>query len=134
MIVEIKRGKDDPNSVPSQVFIDGVFECFGMEPARTHPFHEGHPCITAGTFKVVRNLSPHLHYITPELVNVPGRSDIRWHIANFPKDILGCLAVGTTRATDMVLHSKVAFKALMDKLNTAWDNGEDITAVYTDPQ
>lgn len=133
MLVEIKRDKDDPNSVPSKVYVDGQFECFGIEPSRTKPVHEGHPCIKAGTFVVRRSWSPHLHYMTPILLNVPDRSDIRWHIANFPKDILGCLGVGTVRKTDEVDNSRVAFDKIMTLLNVAFDAGEEVKAVYTDP-
>lgn len=133
MLIEIKREKDDPNSVPSQVFVNGNFVCYGMEPSRTKPVHEGHPCILAGRFVVVLTLSPHLHYVTPELLRVPNRSNIRIHIANFPKEILGCLAVGTDRAKDEVLHSRDAFNKLMNLLQPAWEKGEKIEAVYTDP-
>lgn len=133
MLVEIKRDKDDPNSVPSKVYVDGQFECYGMEPARTNPAVAGHPCIAAGTFEVTRAYSPHLKYVTPHVLNVPGRTEIEWHIANFPKQILGCLAVGTVRKVDEVDNSRTAFEKLMTLLNTAWDAGEKVTAVYTDP-
>lgn len=135
MLVEIKRSADDRNSVPSKVYVDGQFECHGMEPARTSPVHPGHPCIIAGTYDMVRTHSPHLGYVTPEIRNPPpGRSEIRWHVANFPKDILGCMAVGDGADTDVVSNSKIAFNKLMALLNQAWDKGEKITAVYTDPQ
>jgi Family of unknown function (DUF5675) len=134
MIVEIKRGPDDPHSVPSQVFVNGAFQCYGLEPARTNPVHEGHPCISAGTFKVVATKSPHLHYTTPEVLDVPGRTAIRWHIANFPRDVLGCLGVGNTRNVDFVGQSANAFQELMKVLGVAWDAGEEVTAIYTDPK
>jgi hypothetical protein len=134
MLVEIKRDRDDPRSVPSQVYIDGAFFCYGLEPARTNPVHDGHPCIDAGTYKVRRSMSPHLNYVTPEVLEVPGRTAIRWHIANYPKEVLGCLAVGTTRLADFVGNSTTAFRALMKILNAAWDRGEEVTAVYSDPQ
>ena len=134
MVVEIKRDADDARSVPSKVYVNGTFECYGLEPARVNPVHTGHPCIAAGTFTAVRNRSPHLGYITPELLDVPGRSDIRWHIANYPKDLLGCLGVGTSRAQDFVGNSKIAFESLMKLLNAAWDAGEEVTAIYSDPE
>jgi hypothetical protein len=134
MIIEIKRDPDDLHSVPSKVYLDGAFFCYGLEPARIDPVHAGHPCIQAGTFKVVRTKSPHLGYVTPELLNVPGRTDIRWHVANYPKDLLGCLGVGTSRLKDFVGNSKVAFDSMMKIFNRAWDAGEEITAIYTDPE
>ncbi len=133
MKIEIKRDRDDPHSVPSRFYVDDAFLCYGIEPARTNPVHEGHPCIDAGTYKVKRSLSPHLNYITPEVLDVPGRTAIRWHIANYPKDILGCLGVGTSRLTDFVGGSTIAFRGLMKILNAAWDRGEEVIAIYTDP-
>ena len=111
------------------MWIDGQFECFTLEPARTNPVHEGHPCIAAGTFRVVLTPSPHLGYVTPEVLDVPGRTAIRWHIANKPEDVLGCVGVGETRSLDWVANSAVAFKKLMTLLGTA----DSISAVYIDP-
>lgn len=135
MLIEIKRGADNPNSVPSLVYIDKIFECHGMEPARINPVNPGHPCIIAGEYEMVKTMSPHLKYETPEINNPPpGRSDIRWHIANWPKNILGCMAVGDDADVDVVSNSRDAFEKLMVKMDVAWARGEKITAVYTDPQ
>lgn len=112
-----------------EMWIDGVFQCYTLEPARVNPVNPGHPCISAGTFKVVLTKSPHLGYVTPEVLDVPGRTAIRWHIANFPKDMLGCTAVGTMKAVDAVWNSAVAFHRMMDKLALA----DSITVTYTDP-
>ena len=73
-------------------------------------------------------MSPHLGYVCPEVLNVPGRIAIRWHIGNFPKDVLGCCVVGTVVHENSVDHSKTAFDALMAKLQ-----GQDISAEYHDP-
>jgi hypothetical protein len=65
--------------------------------------------------------------VCPEVLNVPGRSAIRWHIGNFPKDVLGCCVVGTTLGLNAVVNSKIAFGALMEKLQ-----GNEIVAEYHD--
>lgn len=59
--------------------------------------------------------------MTPELIDVAGRSDIRIHIGNFPRDTLGCLLVGTTRTPDLVGNSAAAFKSLVTLIKTATD-------------
>src|ERR1700693_2457231 len=123
--VEIKRKWETDKSVISEIWINGENLFFGLEPARVNPVIPGHPCIPAGTYNVVLSMSPHLGYITPEVLNVPGRTAIRWHIANYPKDVIGCVAIGSGRAADMVLASKVAFDKLMGILNGA----KSITAV-----
>jgi len=129
MKVDIYRKLETPESITGEFWLDGLKQCYFLEPSRTTPFYPGHPCITAGTYKVVLTLSPHLGYICPEVLNVPGRTAIRWHIGNFPKDVLGCCVVGAQVGENLVSNSKLAFAALMAKLQ-----GQDITAEYHDPQ
>jgi len=128
MKVDIYRKVETSESITGEFWLDGVQQCVYLEPSRTTPFWPGHPCIDAGTYQVVLTLSPHLGYVCPEVLNVPGRTAIRWHIGNFPKDVLGCCVVGTTVGENLVENSKVAFAALMAKLQ-----GQDITAEYHDP-
>jgi hypothetical protein len=128
MKVDIYRKVETSESITGEFWLDGVQQCFYLEPSRTAPFWPGHPCIDAGIYKVVLTMSPHLGYICPEVLDVPGRTAIRWHIGNFPKDVLGCCVVGTQVGENLVSNSKVAFAALMAKLQ-----GQDITAEYHDP-
>jgi hypothetical protein len=111
------------------MWIDGQFECFTLEPACEEPVNPGHPAIPAGTYSVILTPSPHLKYITPEVLNVPGRSAIRWHIANKPEELLGCVAVGMTQALDWVGGSTQAFDRMMILLRSA----DKISATYIDP-
>jgi hypothetical protein len=136
MQVDIYRRTETSKSITGEFFIDGsaTRQCYEIEPSRFTPVHPGHPCIPAGRYRVIRTMSPHLKYKTPEVLNVPGRLDIRWHIANYPKDILGCSGVGTTVATDFVGNSHAAFTDLMYVLNRAWDNGEEVWVTYHDPE
>jgi len=129
MKVDIYRKVETSESITGEFWLDGVQQCFYLEPSRTAPFHPGHPCIDAGIYKVELTMSPHLQYICPEVLDVPGRTAIRWHIGNFPKDVLGCCVVGTAVGENLVSNSKVAFAALMAKLQD-----QDITAEYHDPQ
>lgn len=130
MKVRIQRTVEISRSIISDIYVDDQFECYGLEPSRTTPVHEGHPCIPTGTYKVILTPSPHLHYVTPEVLKVPDRSAIRWHIGNRPEDVLGCVAVGTHYSTDWVSESKVAFDKLMTLLKTATDG---IEVTYLDP-
>jgi hypothetical protein len=133
MKIEIRRLWETSRSVCGEMWIDGKLECFTLEPARTTPVHAGHPCIAAGTYRVVLSLSPHLDYVCPEVLDVPGRSAIRWHIGNKPEDVLGCIAVGEQRSTDWVANSRSAFQKLMTVLGPAARTPDGITAVYLDP-
>lgn len=134
--VDIYRSTETSRSITGQMFVDGKPVCFELEPSRLTPVHPGHPCVPAGTYRVIRTLSPHLGYKTPEVLNVPGRTAIRWHIGNKPEDVLGCCAVGEVLGpqADWVGSSKVAFNLyLMPLLDKAWDAGEEVWATYHDP-
>lgn len=120
----VTRTWETSKSICGELLVDGQFECFTLEPARLAPVNPNHPCIPAGTYPLIMTPSPHLGYITPELINVPGRTDIRIHIANYPKDVLGCTAVGDTHSENYVGQSAVAFKRLMVLLRTATDGWE----------
>jgi hypothetical protein len=61
------------------------------------------------------------------VLDVPGRTAIRWHIGNYPRDVLGCSVVGTAVGENRVENSRVAFAALMVKLQ-----GQETIAEYHD--
>lgn len=121
MRIEVRRDRtrETSRSVGGRLFVDGQFECFTLEPARRNPVHDGHPCVAAGAFVCELTPSPHLGYITPEAVGVPGRSHIRVHVGNRPEDLLGCVAVGDGYSTDWVSKSREAFARLMVLLRTS---------------
>ena len=112
------------------MFLNDEFEAYTLEPDPNTPAISGHPSIPAGTYPVQLTESPHLGYLTPELLAVPGRSAIRIHIANFPQELEGCTAVGMDKRPDAVLNSKVAFQNLMQKLTSL--QVTQITATYID--
>jgi hypothetical protein len=139
MKITIRRKTETNNSIIGEMWFDSdtMPEGFTLEPSRTTPVHPGHPCVPAGiVYKVILTKSPHFGYVTPELVNVPGRSEIRWHKGNDPKDTLGCTLVAEKVGPqpDWVSQSKEAFEHLMGRLQPMHDAGEEITAVYLDPQ
>lgn len=126
--MDIYRKVETGKAITGEFWLDGLMQCYYLEPSRFTPYYPGHPCIEAGIYRVVLSLSPHLGYVCPEVLNVPGRTAIRWHIGNFPKDVLGCCVVGTILGVDSVLDSRTAFDALMGRLG-----GDDIAAEYHDP-
>ena len=126
----IQRGKPTGKSTPGEMFVNGEFQCHTLEPDPKTPYWPEHPSIPAGIYPVQLTMSPHMGYITPILIGVPGRTAIRIHKANFPKELLGCTAVGTEEAQDSVLHSKFAFDELMMILMNI--NTTGITAEYKD--
>lgn len=64
------------------------------------PWQDNHPdqsCIPAGVYQCIPHNSP-AHPDTWEVSNVPNRSNILIHNANFPDQLLGCIGVGDSIA------------------------------------
>lgn len=64
-------------------------------------------CIPAGRYKAERDMyyggdgpGGKRDYECFEIRNVPGRAEIKIHIANYVKDIIGCIGVGMARDKD----------------------------------
>jgi hypothetical protein len=114
----VQRKVETLKSIIGELWVDGQLENLTLEPARLNPVNVGHPCIPAGEYALELTFSPHFAIVTPEVMNVPGRSAIRIHVGNFPKDTLGCTLVGSTKGTDAVYGSKETFEKLMTLLRT----------------
>ena len=76
----------------------------------------GISCVPEGTYECKLAFSPSRKCYVYWLQNVPGRQDVQIHIGNFPKDIRGCILVGTKRGKNSVLSSRVAFDAFMNRV------------------
>ena len=95
-------------------------------------------CILAGTFFVERLFSPHFDRMMPHVTNVPGRTAIEIHPASYPKNILGCIAIGNilftpnpTSVDDVVLsESDLAFSEFENIFDAAIANGEKVTITF----
>ena len=78
-------------------------------------------CIPKGVYDVVkRNGEDSAKYKYEHLLveDVPNRDFILFHIGNYPKDTLGCILIGNTRALNSVGSSKKAFYNLMYDLGS----------------
>lgn len=115
MLVTVQRAWYTEKSTCGMLALDGIFECFTLEPRRDQS--QGKPfCIPAGTYDVIVEQSPRFQQPTPHLQNVPGFDYIELHPGNFPGDTHGCTLVGQEHATDDVSNSRAAFEQLMSKL------------------
>jgi len=115
MLLRTERTDD---AILSKIYVDGVFECFGLE-------HVGVE-IQPGRYPVVITPSAHFGRLLPLVENVPGRSGIRIHPGNVPDDSEGCILVGQSRAVDSVLDSRLAMAALQPKIAGALAHGEQV--------
>lgn len=109
-----------PQGTFSDIFKqDGVRICHAVE--RPHfSFNNDHPCIPEGTYIAERYHSPNPnHGLVWLLQNVPGRTYIELHIANWPSELLGCIAPGIRWGCDVgtlqwgVLESGDAYRLFM---------------------
>ena len=69
-------------------------------------------CIPTGTYDLERRDSPRFGE-TWYLPDVPDRSWILMHVANFPSDVQGCIGIGTSLMSDRIAvsNSRTALKA-----------------------
>lgn len=119
MKLSVFRQMATPKSTPGTMEVNGVFQCYTLEKAATfngQPNVPDETRIPAGSYRINLLWSHRHQCIKPWVMDVPGRADIEIDIANTPDELLGCTAVGETRATDSVGNSELAFKALMARL------------------
>lgn len=118
MIVHLDRIKLTSNETFGTMGTESDFLCFTIE----RPWLDNKPqvsCIPAGTYDVEKYISPK-HGDVWQIMNVPNRSNIELHPANFSSQLLGCIAPGTAMGNiggiPAVLNSKAAFLMLKNKL------------------
>ena len=109
-------------ATPGTLFINGTRFCFTLELPRGEK-----GCIPEGEYPLHLTFSPKFKTVTPQLMDVPGRSNIRIHWGNFLKDTQGCPLVGYEKGVDehgveAVYNSQVCFNELTRWLKTAQDS------------
>ena len=88
-----------------------VFSCYTIE----NPWLDNEPyvsCIPTGTYKAFRRTSPSNGEVI-ELKDVPNRTFIQFHVANFPEDVEGCIGVGLSKEDGAVYESKKAMDEIL---------------------
>lgn len=100
---------------------DGIFGVLTLDWTPPNPF----TCVTteslehqipSGTYTLEFTYSPEFNMTMP-LIDVPGRTAIRIHPANFPTQLLGCIAVGQDIDGDAIDNSRTTFNQLNKILN-----------------
>lgn len=124
MLLTITRQQGTALSTPGLLDIDGIFQCYTLEPRMNRSLGKPY-AIPAGTYALVLERSPHFSavmgydFLTPHILDVPGFDYIEIHPGNKPADTLGCCLVGEIRrpdAPDWIGNSVLAFTALMARL------------------
>jgi hypothetical protein len=131
MELKLVRKEFTNESTISELFVDGVKECFAIEDkdrnlnnAMTEEAIKcikvhGKTAIPEGRYRVVISYSNRFKKYLPEVLGVPGFAGIRIHAGNTAADSEGCILPGKTKAADFVGSSKLAFDALFTKMKKA---------------
>lgn len=105
---------------------DGTVICTVEQPWNDNKV--GHSCIPAGTYTLRKRTSGVVERTTHgefkegwEVTDVPGRTYIMIHVANWPTDVEGCIGVGRQiiqlEGREAVSNSLNTFRKLMEKLS-----------------
>lgn len=116
----VKRQPSDGVATLGELLIDGVHECFTLEPPDP---------IDAGTYDLVIDWSERFNRLMPHVMNVPDHTGIRIHWGNWRKDTEDCTLVGETEGTDFIGHSVDEFDELFLKLRDDLNAGP-VTITY----
>lgn len=113
--IVIRRKHSFAESIIGELYINGAFLCYTLELAWLWNA-KNKSCVPPGEYRAHLRFD-HKDKWRIELLNVPGnRQNVQIHIGNYPKDVLGCVLVGTSFAADKVLDSTRAY----EKLKTAY--------------
>ena len=98
------------------------FSCYTLERPEV--------MIPPGQYKVEITYSPRFKRPLPLLDSVPGRTDIRIHSGNWPRDTEGCVLVGLQLGSNMLVQSRAALDSLIPLIQQAIDaHGEVLLSI-----
>lgn len=106
MELSVKRSTPIGEALPGELLLDG--EHFG------HTLERVAVAIPVGRYKLGIHDSPHFQRQMPELLDVPGRSDILIHWGNYPENSDGCILVGESQdgKTGDIYNTRAMFDTL----------------------
>ncbi len=110
-LLRVLRRPESNGAFFGRVCLDGEFICYSLERAAV--------AIPVGSYQAILDYSPKFQRLTPHL-DVPGRTYIEIHPANWASQLEGCIAVGESIDGDALDDSKAAFETLMKRLPDAF--------------
>ena len=145
MDIDVHRITSDDDSTLSVIYIDGVFECFGLEDEYRENKVPADTRIPAGEYRVELRTEggfhnrytskfPAFHEGMLHVQDVPGFEYILIHIGNTDENTEGCLLVGqngNTAGELTVGSSTNAYKSFYKKVIEACKNN-DLNIIYQD--
>lgn len=136
---------ETPDSTLSVLSMEGEFVCFVLEDGYRETKEPGRTRIPPGRYKIAyrkhgwffeKHRQRWGHLFVPELLDVPGFSDILIHTGNEVQDTRGCLLVGTAASHNYAAQPPVfniypgsstqAYLQLYDLLSGAYFRNEEV--------
>jgi hypothetical protein len=121
MNITLKRNEYIKDGIFGELLDENNYSfCVTLEHAYQQDDATYAPKLSPGTYDCVRGLHQLEHMTTPfetfEITNVPGHTNILFHVGNYNNDSEGCVLLGTKTGVSvinppvqMILNSKVAF-------------------------
>ena len=143
MNILVDRFKNNGNTTLDRIYIDGNFECFGLEDEPREIKVHGETRIPADTYEIKLRTEggfheryskrfPDFHVGMLHVNNVPGFKYILIHILNTEKETDGCLGVGKGINGWRLVNSTDAYKDLYRQVAGALLAGEKVFIKYED--
>lgn len=111
-VFTLERFKYSDKSTIGEITLDGERICYSLELSCRKGDEGGRMAIPSGKYPILMTHSPKFGRKMP-LIVVPGRSGIRFHPANDPSELDGCVAPGLKYDEDKIWDSRKAFDLLM---------------------
>lgn len=144
MQILVKSFSDNGAATLDAIFIDGKFQCFGLEDEKRNVKVKGETRIPRLEYEIGYRLEG-THYESYkkkygnkfygmlEIKNVPGFQFILIHIGNTEKDTDGCLLVGDIAyGSHTIGSSTVAYEAFYSKVAAALNKKEKVTIKFVE--
>lgn len=120
MIVTVAREQAIGSAIPSKIYIDGAFFCYGLE-------NDGYK-IPTGVYSAYGQTSPKFG-TNKVYLNVPGRTGILFHGGQSSEQTKGCILTGRNRDGEYI--SGDCSDELFNAVDNAYKNGESINVKVT---
>lgn len=124
----LQRQPSTPCATFGTLTIDGIFECYTLEPAQ----ESGKGPIPQGLYNLAITHSTRFARPMPLLTNVEGFEGIRIHPGNTGDDTHGCILVGEHLGKYEITDSRLAFGILFQKIQNAILTGNKTTIEIRD--
>lgn len=130
------RYQSDSQATLSKIYIDGLFQCFGLEDEFRVPKIKGETRIPAGSYRLELSYSPKFSksYGHDLIIvqDVPGFSGIRFHKGNAENETDGCLLLGSSVFKNTLVGSKKAYDAFYPLVARAINTGKPVWLTVID--